>query len=89
MPAKRNTMRKIREVLRLKLEAGLSVRKISASTKISIGSIHKLLSTSQTLGLTWPLPDGMDDGQLARLFYPGADTKCHRQCKTDPLEGQN
>lgn len=68
-------MRKIREVLRLKLEAGLSVRKISASTKISIGSVHKLLSTSHTLGLTWPLPDGMDDSQLARLFYPDADTK--------------
>lgn len=34
MPATRLTMRKIRETLRLRLEAGLSYRQISASTKI-------------------------------------------------------
>ena len=65
-------MRKIRETLRLRLEAGLSYRQISASTKISIGAIQKLLSRAETLGLSWPLPPQMDDTQLARLFYPNA-----------------
>ena len=36
-------MRKIREVLRLRLEADLSVRQISICTKVSVGSIQKLL----------------------------------------------
>jgi len=67
-------MRKIRDVLRLRLSAGLSVRQISASTKVSVGLIQKLLHQAQTLELEWPLPQ-IDDSQLARLFYPGADTR--------------
>ena len=68
-------MRKIRDVLRLRLSAGLSIREISRSTKISVGSIQKLLSQVKALELNWPLPEDLDDHQLARLFYPGADTK--------------
>ena len=66
-------MRKIREVLRLRLEAGLSIRQISASTKTSVGAIQKLLSRADALNLNWPLPEDLDDGRLAALFYPGAD----------------
>ena len=66
-------MRKIREVLRLRLEAGLSIRQISASTKTSVGSIQKLLARAQTLEVTWPLPEDLDDGRLAAMLYPGAD----------------
>ena len=43
MSAKRIAMRKIREILRLRLEAGLSVRQIHASAKVSVGAIQKLL----------------------------------------------
>jgi transposase len=67
-------MRKIREVLRLRYEAGLSIRQISASTKISVGAIQKLLSKADRLGLSWPLPPDTDDTRLAGLIYPGADT---------------
>lgn len=65
-------MRKIRETLRLRLEAGLSYRQISACTKVSVGAIQKLLSRAQALALSWPLPDDLDDEQLARLIYPNA-----------------
>ena len=75
MPATRIAMRKIREVLRLRLEAGLSFRQISASTKVSVGAAQKLVSQAADLGLNWPLPAAMDDSQLARLFYPTADTR--------------
>lgn len=67
-------MRKIREVLRLRLEAGLSMRQISLGTKSSVGAIQKLLSRASALELTWPLPEELDDNRLAALFYPGADT---------------
>ena len=73
MPAKRMPMRKIREVLRLRLEAGLSIRQISASTKTSVGSIQKLLSRANALEIAWPLPEELDDGRLAAMFYPGSD----------------
>ena len=75
MSKKRTAMRKIREILRLRLAADLSIRQIKASTKVSVGAIQKLLTRADTLGLTWPLPPEMDDNQLARLFYPGADTR--------------
>lgn len=75
MANQRITMRKIREVLRLRFAAQLSVRKISASTKISVGGIQKLLTKAKNLSLTWPLPEALDDSQLAQLFYPRADTR--------------
>jgi transposase len=79
MPAKRTTMRKIRDVLRLRLSAGLSIREISRSTKISVGGIQKLLAKASALELGWPLPDDMDDNKLASLFYPAADTRTSRR----------
>ena len=68
-------MRKIREILRLRQSAGLSIRQINASTKASVGAIQQLLTRADELGLSWPLPPELDDNQLARLFYPGADTR--------------
>ncbi len=68
-------MRKIRDILRLRLAAGLTIREINASTRVSIGAIQKLLSRAQALQLAWPLPPELDDSRLARLFYPDADTR--------------
>ena len=67
-------MRKIHDILRLRLAAGLSIRQIKASTKASIGAVQKLLVRADELGLSWPLPDELDDNRLAELFYPGSDT---------------
>jgi hypothetical protein len=75
MARQRVTMRKIRDILRLRLAGGLSIRQINASTKVSLGSIQKLLSKAAELELGWPLPDDLNDAQLARMFYPGADTR--------------
>ncbi len=74
MSAKRITMRKIRDILRLRYAGALSIRQIRASTKVSLGAIQKLLAKAEEHGLSWPLAPELDDRQLARLFYPGADT---------------
>ena len=79
MPGKRTTMRKLRDVLRLRHAAGLSILDISRSTKLSVGGIQKLLSRAQALHLSWPLPAALDDTRLAQLFYPGADTGSSRR----------
>lgn len=80
MSAKRIAMRKIREILRLRLEAGLSVRQINASAKVSVGAIQKLLKKAEELSLNWPLPDELDDSRLAALFYPQADPLWQDSC---------
>ncbi len=64
-------MRKIKEVLRLKFEANLSCRQIAASLKLSVGVISKYTQAAEEAGLSWPLPEGMDDTTLeTRLFPP-------------------
>jgi hypothetical protein len=74
-------MRKIRDVLRLRLAVRLSIRQIKASTKVSVGAIQQLLVKADELELSWPLPPELDDNQLARPLYPGADTtaSCRHQ----------
>lgn len=52
----RLSMRKVREVLRLKFDAGLSVRKIAASLQIGSGSAGNYLHRFNACGLTWPTP---------------------------------
>lgn len=74
MPAQRITMRKIREILRLRLEAGLSIRQISQTTAVSVGAIQKLLAKAEAQKLSWPLPQQLTEIQLAQLFYPNAKT---------------
>jgi hypothetical protein len=51
------------------------IRQINAGTKASVGAIQKLLTRAHELGSSWPLPPELDDNQLTRLFYPGADTR--------------
>jgi transposase len=62
-------MRKIREILRLVLGEGLSRRQAAEATGSPYSTIADHLARAERAGLGWPLPDGMDDGQLeVRLF---------------------
>lgn len=75
-------MRKIRDILRLHYSAGLSIRQINRSSKVSVGSIQSLIKKAEQLNLSWPLPDSMDDTQLARLFYPQSDSRSSSRFQT-------
>lgn len=68
-------MRKLREILRLRLDAGLSLRQIKSSLRLSVGAVQKVSSKAQALGLDWSAIEQLDDQQLAQRFYPGADTR--------------
>ena len=71
MPARRLLMRKIREVLRLKHELGLSHRAIAQACAIGVGTVSLYLRRAALGGLGWPPPTELDDAALeARLFPP-------------------
>jgi transposase len=70
MPGERLSMRKIREVLRLRFAQGLSQRAIGASVRLSTGAVNSCLSRARLAGVVWPLPDGLSDTQLEALLYP-------------------
>jgi transposase len=74
MPGKRVSMRKIRDVLRLRLGHHLPQRTIGQSLRLSQGTVSEYLKRAQRAGLTWPLPDDLDDTRLeALLFLPPPD----------------
>jgi transposase len=62
-------MRKIREVLRLKFEAGLGDRKIAAAIGSARSTVQECLRRCKEAGLTWPLPDGFDEARLHATLY--------------------
>ena len=71
MPAERAPMRKVREVLRLRHALGVSERQIAITVGISRSTVGEYLRRAAVIGITWPVPEGMDDGELERrLFTP-------------------
>ena len=70
MPGERVSMRKIRELLRLRWEHRLSQRRIGQSLRLSQGSISEYLGRARRAGLSWPLPDDLDDARLEALLFP-------------------
>src|SRR6059058_766146 len=70
MPGERLSMRKIREVLRLRLGHGLPQRTVAQSLRLSQGAVSGYLSRARLAGLGWPLPDDVDDERLEALLYP-------------------
>ena len=69
MPTQRLSMRRIREVLRLRHQ-GLTERVIARMIGVSNGVVHGYLRRARLTGLTWPLPEGMDDEGLELLLFP-------------------
>jgi transposase len=55
------TRRQIKEVLRLKHAHQLLIREIAASCGLPSSTVNDYLARAQTTGLSWPLPDGLDD----------------------------
>lgn len=79
MPTKKLSMRKLRDILRLRLETGLSMRQIKASLRISLGAVQKIISKADELGLDWTTIEQLDDEQLAQQFYPDSDVRVSNQ----------
>lgn len=62
-------MRKIKDVLRLKFETGLSHEKIAAATGLSKGAVTNAVRRAVQKGLSWPLPEELDDSGLTAMLY--------------------
>lgn len=63
-------MRKIRECLRLRFEAGLSGRQIAASLQVARSTVGDYERRFAGAGLSWPLPDSLSDAELERRLFP-------------------
>lgn len=70
MSAIRLSMRKIKEILRLRHACGLSEREIARSCGIARSSVGGYLGRARVAGLSWPLPPGLDETALEQLLFP-------------------
>jgi hypothetical protein len=77
-------IRRRETLLRLRLSSGLSQRVVGESVGLSQGAVCHYLNRAQRAGLSWPLPDGLDDQALeALLFPPPPDIPPDRRPKPD------
>ena len=63
-------MRKLKEVLRLRLTAGLSNRKIALITGIGKTAVSRYVGRAKKLGLDWPKIEAMPGEAIETLLYP-------------------
>lgn len=67
MPAMRCSMRKIREVLKLKYARGLSSREIALACSIGRIAVGEYLQRASKAGITWPID--LDDDKLEQMLF--------------------
>lgn len=71
MPSRKISMRKLKEVLRLTLQAKLPYKQISSALALSRGVISKYarLASASASGLDWPVIAQLDEQALAGLAW--------------------
>ena len=79
MPTNRITMRRIRETLRLHLQAGLSYSEIARALKVSKSVAGKYVSLARAAGVDWEAAQALSDQELdARLYRPALPRSSHQ-----------
>jgi hypothetical protein len=79
-------MRKIREVLRLKWGLGLSERQVAQSCDMGRSTVADYLERANLAGLSWPLPEELDDGALETRLFPPVEEIKHKSHPTPNWE---
>jgi len=62
-------MRKIREIVRLRLGCDCSYEDIAHSVQIGRSTVAEIMLRFQASGLVWPLPESLSDQELERILY--------------------
>ena len=68
--SQRLSMRKTREILRLKWHLGRTNREIGISVKASSSTVSECICRARRAGLSWPLDEALDDAVLIGMLYP-------------------
>src|SRR6516164_7467348 len=84
MPAERVSMRRVREILRLKHECGATDRAIARSLGIARSTVAVTLDRLAAAELGWPLPATLSDRVLEAMLYAGPGTQCGLRRKAEP-----
>src|SRR3954452_13592467 len=85
MPAQRVSMRRLREILRLKHACGATDRAIAQSIGVARSTVALSLERAAAAGLTWPVPETLTDLVIEAMLFASAGTKpgCRRKSEPD------
>jgi transposase len=83
MPAARLSMRKIKEILRLRFERRLSHRAIARSIQASPSTVSDCLLRAELAGVGWPLDPNLDESALEARLYPHQPPSRHPRVLPD------
>ena len=72
MAAKRLKMNRLKEILRLSLERGLSQRKVARALRVGNGTVSEYLGRARAAGVGWPLPAELEDEERLEAAVLGA-----------------
>jgi transposase len=87
MPAERITMRHAREIIRLK-STSVSAHEISRRLDMPRSTVRATIERAESAGLSWPLPEGMNDDALAEALYADRRSKRgHRRAEEPDWAG--
>ncbi len=70
MTQERLSVRKIREILRLKYEIGLSNRAIARACQVSNSTVGEYIARAEQAGWAWPLPENCSEEELYQKLFP-------------------
>ena len=62
----------IKEILQHRHGLGLTRAQTATAVGVSTGTVSHILERASAAGLSWPLPDGLDDETLRARLYPSA-----------------
>ena len=85
MATERLPMRKIREILRLRQQRGLSVRETARSLGVSSGVVSKTVSRAEKAGVSWEVAEGLNDAALEERLYGRAAGPRDDRPRPDPI----
>ncbi|MEW6016960.1 MAG: helix-turn-helix domain-containing protein [Pseudomonadota bacterium] len=84
MPTARIAMRRVREMLRLRLDAELSVQEVARRTGVARSTLREMLQRFAASGLPWPLPLALTDKDLELGLYGETATKQGFRRRAEP-----
>ena len=87
--ATRLSMRKTKEILRLHWGLGLGKRQISRACNVSPSTVVDYIRRAEQAGLSWPLPDDIDDTTIEALLFPPEPLKHLPHRCMPPMEDIN
>ena len=83
MATERLSMRQIREILRQKWMLGCSHRQVTASLRVSLGTVTGVVRRATHAGLDWPAVETLTDAALETRLYGAPTAPTHARPQPD------